>query len=602
MQNFDVSAVSALLAEFGKRLELSGVEPFKVRAYYKAAENLAALTVPLDAMIAESRLRDIPGVGQALAEKITAFQRTGTHPKLEALRREMPAGVLEMLNVPGLKPEQVRRIYEQLHVTSLDELEQACRRGRLKDVKGFGPALEQRVLQGIDIVRHGRGLHLLHHARDMLDAAAGRLGRGHQELSRILPAGDFRRGCELVSDLRLVAETGSMKGAAELSGEIRVDLTESGHYGATLLSATGSREHVRQLAEFAADRGFTLEPTGLSRAGRLVASKTEEEIYAALGLPFIPPELREGLGEIELAVAGELPPLVEDADIRGVLHLHTELSDGSATLEEMAEAARGRGYLYYGVSDHSQTASYAGGLKVDQIKAQHALADELNAHYRGKFRVLKGIESDILQDGSLDYPENVLESFDFVVASVHSRFGLDEKSQTERLVRAVSNPFTTVLGHMTGRLLLRRKGYDVDVEKVLKACADHGVAVEINGNPHRLDLDWRWHQLALKHGCMLSINPDAHSPPELDLNHWAVRIARKGGVPKDRVLTCMDLEEITDFLAERRASRSAKPAATSIKKPEVQPAKSRRSRKPPPKSRSRRQGSASLNASAGETN
>jgi DNA polymerase (family X) len=277
----------------------------------------------------------------------------------------------------------------------------------------------------------------------------------------------------------------------------------------------------------------------------------EKNVYAALDLPFIEPELREGRGEIALAVARRLPQLVADQDIRGLLHCHTDFSDGSNTLEEMAEATRAKGYEYFGVADHSKTASYAGGLSVERVAVQHGLADELNARCQGRFRILKGIESDILEDGSLDYSDEVLARFDFVVASVHSRFRLDAKTQTERIIRAVSNPFTTILGHMTGRLLHRREGYQIDIEKVLEACARHGVAVEINAHPHRLDLDWRWHQRALELGCMFSINPDAHSVDELDLTSWGVLMARKGGIPPDRVLNCMSRDELVRYLTRR---------------------------------------------------
>jgi len=286
-----------------------------------------------------------------------------------------------------------------------------------------------------------------------------------------------------------------------------------------------------------------------------VASK-EEDIYRALGLPFIEPELREGRGEIERALAGELPKLVTDADLHGVLHCHTDASDGAETLERMAVATRQRGFQYFGVADHSKSAHYAGGLTVEQIDDQHRQADRLNRSFGKDFRILKGIESDILADGSLDYPDEILDSFDFVVASIHGRFKLDRKAQTDRLLRAISNSHTTIIGHMTGRQLLRRPGYEVDLEKVLRACARYGVAVEINAHPWRLDLDWRWHQAALDFGCMMSVNPDAHSIPELDHMHWGVEMARKGGVPANRVLNAMKLSEIMQHLKQRRRNFS----------------------------------------------
>ena len=290
----------------------------------------------------------------------------------------------------------------------------------------------------------------------------------------------------------------------------------------------------------------------------MLACPEERDVYAALDLTFIEPELREGRGEIALAEAGQLPVLVTSHDIRGLLHCHTDFSDGGNTLEEMAEATRARGFEYFGLADHSQTARYAGGLSRERVKEQHKLADALNARYKDRFRILKGIESDILEDGSLDYPDDVLASFDFVVASVHSRFGLDPTTQTERIVRAVSNPFTTILGHMTGRLLRRREGYQIDIERVLTVCAEQGVAVEINANPHRLDLDWRWHRRGLELGCMFSINPDAHTIEELDLTSWGVVAARKGGISPDRVLNCLSLDDLVSFLRGRRAAAFAR--------------------------------------------
>lgn len=273
-----------------------------------------------------------------------------------------------------------------------------------------------------------------------------------------------------------------------------------------------------------------LERDGLYK-GRTSIAAEETDIYQALGLPYIDPELREGRGEIERTLRGTLPKLVADQDLRGILHCHTEASDGTETLETMAKATRQRGFTYFGIADHSKSAHYAGGLSVEQIAEQHREADLLNKRFDDHFRILKGIESDILADGSLDYPDEVLDRFDFIVASIHGQFKLDRKTQTDRLLHAICNPHTTIIGHMTGRQLQRRPGYEIDVEKVLRACANHNVAVEINAHPWRLDLDWRWHQAALDLGCMMSINPDAHSIRELDHMHWGVKMARKGGVP-----------------------------------------------------------------------
>jgi DNA polymerase (family 10) len=559
MTLLDAPAVAQLLVEIGQRLSLAGENPYKARSYSRAAQGLMSLTVPLEDVVAGDRLREIPGVGAALAETIKQLHQHGTTSKLEAMRAELPPGLLTLSRIPGLPPNKVVQLHRKLGIATVEELEQACRDERLAPVKGLGPALQKRVLDGLELMRRSQGQRLIHQAEDLLTATVANLSRSHPELRRVVPAGEFRRGCELVSDMTVVAETpqGGDTRVLDLNGAIQLWLAEAGRYGPALIFATGSAEHVLQLQGLAEEKGLRLEKGGLYRGKRLLPCKAEEAVFAALDLPFIPPELREGAGELDLARIGQLPKLVSEKDIRGLLHCHTDFSDGGNTLEEMAEATRDRGYQYFGVADHSQSAGYAGGLKLEDLQAQHADADALNARYGGHFRILKGIESDILQDGSLDYPDDVLERFDFVVASVHSRFRLDKKAQTERILRAVANPHTTILGHLTGRMLMRRPGYEIDVERVLRACAKHGVAVEINANPHRLDIDWRWHRRALELGCMMSINPDAHSIKELDLTRWGVLMARKGGVPSDRVLNCLTLMKLDEFLSQRKALRSS---------------------------------------------
>src|SRR4051812_3211934 len=348
----------------------------------------------------------------------------------------------------------------------------------------------------------------IHRAAALLDAAKKNLARSDLTLTRISEAGDFRRGSELVSNLAIVAQSARLEnGPAVLkSGDLSVHLTDKKRYGITQLFATGSGHHLDALREIAKNKGLEITENGVRRGKKVIAGESEAEIYKALGLQYIEPELREGRGEVALAAANELPKLVADKDIRGILHAHTDRSDGVHTLEQMADATRKRSYEYFGVADHSKSAHYAGGLAVEEIEEQQAEADRLNKKYGGKFRIFKGIESDILADGSLDYPDEVLRRFDFIVASVHGQFRLERAKQTERILKAVKNPFVTILGHMTGRQLLRRPGYEVDIEKILKACAKHGVAVEINSNPWRLDLDWRWYQRAIELGCMFSID------------------------------------------------------------------------------------------------
>jgi DNA polymerase (family X) len=589
MSGLDASAVAKLLTEFGQRTALRGGNPYRARAYYRAADSLLALPVPLAVLVEEGRLHEIPGVGDAIAAIIRTLHRSGTHPGLEAMRREIPEGVLPMLTLPGLRPDKVLKIYRDLGIASLDELARAAGEGRLAGIKGLGPALQRKILQGIDVRTRAGGRRHLHRAAELVRAAEANLRRSLPGLGRITAAGEFRRGCELVGGLALVAETWDRERPPEqirASDQLTLYLTGARHYGSTLLRATGSHAHLALLGKRAVEKGLAFDATGLRRGAHVIASASEEDIYAALDLPFIAPELREGTDEVARARDGTLPRPVTDEDIRGILHVHTDLSDGINTLAEMAQAVRDRGYGYLGIADHSQSAHYADGLSLPEVAAQHAAIDRLNGEHG--FRVFKGIESDILADGALDYPDEVLAGFDFVIASVHSRFRLDRAAQTERILRAVSNPYTTILGHMTGRQLLRRPGYDVDIERILAACAEHGVAVEINANPWRLDLDWRWHRCALDLGCMMSINPDAHSIREIDLTHWGVEMARKGGVPKERVLNCLECEAFAEHLRERARQRTASTgawpalrnhAATRVPKPPRASARPRTSRR-----------------------
>jgi DNA polymerase (family 10) len=552
MAKTDTQTVARLLREYAHRASLRGGNPYRAKAYATAADSLAALSQPLDRIIAAGTLTDIPGIGDAIADIVTKLHQTGSHPSLEKLRKDVPEGVLELFAVPGLRPDKILKLHQELGVSSLADLEAAASADRISKVKGLGAALQTKILQNLSIARSGETQLHMHKAAALLEHAVTALKQNHPEYSRIEIAGDFRRGCELVTDFALVAETKKPSTSEETPGGLKLAVTNKKHFGANLLQATGSAEHLEQLAKLASDKGFELKPDGLYRDRKLVASATEKEIYEALGLQFIEPELREGRNEIARAAKRALPKLVSDQDLHGILHCHTTASDGTETLETMAEATRKRGFEYFGVADHSQSAHYAGGLTVEEIAEQHREADRLNKRFGKSFRILKGIEADILGDGSLDYPDRILSTFDFVVASVHSRFKMPKKEQTERILKAIENPYTTILGHMTGRQLQRRPGYEIDIDKILKACAKYGVAVEINAHPWRLDLDWRSHQKALGYGCIFSINPDAHSIRELDHMHWGVEMARKGGVPPDRVLNAMKLPKLLQHLQRKR--------------------------------------------------
>lgn len=561
MALLNAHAVADLLDEIGDRLELTGESPFKIRAYHGAAEVLRELREPLEDVVAARRLMKLPGVGEAIAEKISSLHKKGTHPTLERLREEVPDGLLQVLRIPGLGPKKVLQLRDVLGIEDLDALERAAQANKLVTVKGFTAKTQAKVLESIDFVRASAKKMLLIEA-DHLVLEHIRLLMDHPACAAVQDAGETRRRCETVADPAVVVaykagkETELPHAPEEIRARVRRVACPQDRFGAVIYWETGSPEHVAQVSKLAEKKGLRFDAGGLFKKDEPVKTPLEKDFAAALGIPLVPPELREGEDELEQAREGKTPKLIEDADIKGILHSHTTYSDGQSSLEEMCEAVRELGLTYYGVCDHSQSAAYARGLKDDRIKEQHAEIDALNAKYKAKgFRIFKGIESDIRDDGSLDYPDEVLERFDFIVASVHGRFDLDEKTQTQRVVKAVSNPYTTILGHMTGRLLLRRSGYRVDIPRVLEACAANGVAVEINAHPVRLDVDWRWHRKGKELGCRFSVNPDAHTIPEIEHFRYGVAVARKGGLTAADNLTCLDAAELDAYFKARRSRR-----------------------------------------------
>lgn len=566
------------LEEIAILLELTGENAFKTRAYANAARTLQGLDRDLAELVAGGELRSLKGIGPALAEKIGMLVTTGRLPYLEELRAQVPPGLLELLRVPGLGPKRVREVYAKLGIASLAELEYAAGSRALQELEGFGEKLQGKILDGIAALKRHADRFLLSDAlamgEEILAAVAALPGA-----RRAAIAGSLRRRCETVGNVDLVAATddapallaafaglpevaavlpagsgGAAEASVRLAGGLRVRLraVPERDFAGVLRYLTGSREHDEALRAHAAERGFELDERGLRRAGAPVAAADEDAIFAALGLAAIAPELREGRGEIAAAAAGTLPRLLEPGDLQGVLHVHSTYSDGVDTVREMALAARARGYRYLGICDHSQSARYAGGMLADDVRRQHEEIDRLNQEL-GDFRVLKGVECDILADGSLDYPDGVLASFELVVGSVHSRFGLSEAEMTQRLVRAVANPFLDVLGHPTGRLLLGRAAYALDLGAVCAAAAERGVAIEINANPHRLDLDWREVRGFQERGGWIGIHPDAHRSDGLDDVRYGVMAARKGWATRDRVLNALGLEELLAWLRARRA-------------------------------------------------
>jgi DNA polymerase (family 10) len=557
MAGLDAFAVASLIEEIGTRLELKGDSDFKVRAYYRAAETLRELEESLESVIASGQLRELAGIGDALAEKITVLHQNGVHPTLERLRSEVPDGLLDLMRVPGLGPKRIRQLHAELNVQDMDSLAQVLAEGRLEGIKGFGGKTIVRLREALEFVRLSAHQLLLPQADIAIENAFQEI-QHRAEVIEICPAGELRRRCEQVAELRLVAATRRGDLLPERVGAhpgARVVPAHPAEFGLVLLYQTGSEEHLRQLEARAERRGLSLSPQGLFRDAEPLPVAAEKEIYEALGLPWLEPEWREGNGELEAADEGRLPVPLQAIDIRGLLHCHTRFSDGVNTLEEMAEASRALGMTYLGVADHSQSAFYAQGLDEERIREQHRQMDALNERYAGRgvpFRVFKGIESDIREDGTLDYSDEVLARFDFVVASVHSHFQLDEAQQTERVLRAIAHPSTTILGHPTGRLLRRREGLKLNLERILDGCAEHGVVVELNAHPERLDLDWRWHARVLERGLLLSINPDSHATGELAQYRLGVEIARKGRVPAERVLNSRDSGALAGFFAARK--------------------------------------------------
>ena len=453
------------------------------------------------------------------------------------MRTEIPAGTLELLTVPGLRPDKALKLYKELGISSVEDLEQAAKQERLKNVKGLGSALQRKILQGIEIKRRSEGQRHLHRAAALLELAQAQLMRSRPGVSRITPAGAFRRGCELIGDLSLVAQVSDVHGAVykqEDQSQLALHLTDKQHYGAVLLLATGSQEHLNELREIAAARGMTLDKDGLRKGDKIIASESEEEIYCALGLQFIEPELREGRGELKAAREGALPDLISVDDIRGDLHSHTTLSDGRNSLEEMAAAARERGYAYLAITDHSASHGFGDHVTAERLWERVEEVREWNEGKRG-FRLLAGSEINIGLDGALDYPDDLVEALDWVVASVHTSFSVGDEAMTERVLAAIENPNVDCIGHLTGRLIGRREPYGIDVEAVAEAAARTGKMLEINGNPNRRDLSEHHARLAREAGATIVLNTDAHGVDTLGNMAYAVATARRAWLGPDDI-------------------------------------------------------------------
>ena len=574
----DPRTAAHTLTRIAAFLELRGESSFKSRAYEQAARALLALdTDDLGDLDRNGTLAATPGLGKATLSVVRDLIATGESAYLHELRADLPPGMPDLLRVPGLAVQKVHLLHEQLGIDSVDALEAATLDGRLATVKGFGPKSVAKILRGIEMFRASGTLSLYHRgaqqARSLLAAV-----QAHPNVRRAEIAGAVRRHCETVAATEIVAacsgdplfvaasfvrapgvraatrETASPCITFMDGAQLNLHCVSEADFTVATWRHTGSVAHVATMRALLAREGITFDGDVLHDArGTTIDIDTEAAIYRLVGLPFIHPEMREEGNEFLLAVAGKLPTLVEVGDIRGALHCHSTYSDGRATIAEMAEAARVLGWSYIGITDHSQAAFYAGGLARDRVLQQHEEIDALNASSVG-VRVLKGIEADILADGALDYDADLLDRFDFVLGSIHSRFSMDRQRMTERVLRALDDPHLTILGHPTGRLLLSRDPYPIDMDAVLEKAGTVGVAVELNADPKRLDLDWRLLPRARTLGVAIEIGPDAHSTASLDNVAIGVGMARKAGIEAGDVLNTRSVDDVMAFARARRAT------------------------------------------------
>ena len=560
--------VAAALEEIARLMELQGENPFKTRSYTNVARTIEQLQEDLGAMVAEKRLRELKGVGEALEQKIEELVTTGRLVFLEKLRAQFPQTLFELFAIPGLGPKRIKALYEELGIDSIDKLEQACSAGTLSQLKGFSDKIQHKILEGIAFSRRHAGRHHFNLAERAAEAITSHLLE-HGPVRQLSVAGSLRRKKEVVKDVDIVASSdepaalmdcfvkapgvasitghGETKSSVVLESGIAVDLrvVADAQFPFALAHFTGSKEHNVVMRQRAKERGLKLNEYGLfGKDDSPTPCDDETAIFAALDLPYVPPELREDRGEF----TADLPDLIEAEDLIGVIHCHSTYSDGAHTLAEMGDAARALGYQYLVISDHSQSAVYAGGLRPEDIARQQAEIAAYNGKQDG-FRILSGIESDIRTDGNLDYDDDVLANLDIVIASVHMKLSMDEEEATARLVRAIEHSHTHIIGHPTGRLLLTREGYPLDMERIFDACAANGVAVEINANCLRLDCDWRHLQRGKEKGVKFAIGPDAHHTDGLAHMKYGLGIARKGWLERDDVLNSLSAEEL---LAWRR--------------------------------------------------
>lgn len=557
-------AIAQQLKLAGNLVELSGGNPFKARAFGSAARAVEKLEGPAADLAKAGTLDETYGIGKSIARDIAELVETGELASVTEMLAAIPPGLLDVLKVKGLGPKKVRALWQEIDITSLDDLQSAAVTGRLAELPGFGSKTAENVLSSIAKLQEYAGKVHYGQIHDDITGLVEAL-QGADGLANVEATGDFRRQLDVVELVELVIEgdqeavlnvlasNGCLmedaEGDSPLHGQTSFGLPLAVHiatpdsFGTILWATTGSQEHVEAFTERFGEPGNTDD---------------EELIYDNAGLREIPPSLREGLGEINAAEEDILPDLLTLADLKGTLHNHTTYSDGAHTLREMAGAARAMGLEYFGVCDHSRSLQIAHGLPIEKLMEQLDAIAELNEEYANDgglpFRIFSGTECDVLPDGSMDYPDEVLEKLDVVVASIHTNFGLSEAKQTQRMLNAAANPHVDILGHLTGRLLLKRDGYPINHEAVIEACAETNTCIELNANPWRLDLDWRWIRRATDAGIPIAINPDAHSMEQLKLVRWGVAVAQKGWLTAEQCLNCMPADELAAWLHGRNAA------------------------------------------------
>ncbi len=577
--------VAEVLGKIAVLLELKGENPFKTRAYVNAARLLETLNEPLEKVIAENRLPTLKGIGEALQQKITELMATGKLAYYEELKASTPPGLVAMLDIPGLGPKKVKMLHDELSISSVEQLERACQEGTVADLKGFGEKTQANILAGIARRRTYASRHLLY---DVLPLAEGLLDqlRQHPEVVRCGSAGSLRRSREIVGDIDLLASSrhpreviddftalpgllsviarGDTKASVLLEGGVQCDLrvVSDAEFASALMYFTGSKEHNIVMRQRAIERGLRLNEYGLFRSKEetrdpslRVPCATEEEIFQALGLHYVPPEMREDLGEFEVAAAGPVPRLIEWTDLKGSLHNHSTWSDGRQTPADIARSMSELGLAYWGVTDHSKASFQANGLTVARLHEQIREVREINdalARDGHEFRLLTGTEVDVLKDGSLDFPDEILAELDVVIASVHQAFKATEAEMMERILGVVRNPYVHILGHLTGRLLLEREAYLVDQRAIIDACAENGTWIELNASPSRLDMDWRLWPYAKSKGVKCVINCDAHRFEHAGYLRLGAGMARKAGLTRDDVVNTWPLEKLKQALTQKR--------------------------------------------------